>query len=205
MTIDDPNARNCDATVGDLAVAAQITVDCTYTTTTADGVATIRSNQAVVDAHELPPTPSNTVSTSVARRLAVTKTVDETTAVSGEDLHYHVTLENVGDVALTEVTLADANAPDCAGPVEDLDIGEQVTIDCAYTTTFADAGTYTNVATAEAAQTGPVDSNAVSTTVRAAQGVDLAARAGRQAWVGVGTVNTDGSVFVTVPPPPPTP
>ena len=91
--------------------------------------------------------------------------------VVGEDIDYHLTLTNTGVPALSAITVSDPNAPDCVQAVPDLAAGASHTIDCSYTTTPADLGTYSNVATGDSAETAPVVSNQVDTTVLAPSGV----------------------------------
>ncbi|MCB9371831.1 MAG: S-layer homology domain-containing protein [Microthrixaceae bacterium] len=110
--------------------------------------------------------------------VSITKSRDESSVVAGHDIHYHVTVTNSGTEPLTNVTLDDANAPACAGPVGDLAVGQAVTVDCAFTTGVGQSGTYPNVATVDTDQTGPVDSNQVTTRVdrHPSVAVSLAAR-----------------------------
>ena len=97
--------------------------------------------------------------------------------VAGEDIDYHLTVTNTGNVALTGVVVTDTNAPDCATTIGALAVGAAAAvIDCSYTTVAGDVGTRTNTATVDSAQTSPVNSNQVSTTVTAVAGawpVDL--------------------------------
>jgi len=74
ITVDDPNAPDCEQAVPDLAVGAQHTVDCSYVPTPAD-VGTY-ANVANVDSSETTPVASNTINVGVALG-AVTGTVTE--------------------------------------------------------------------------------------------------------------------------------
>ncbi len=100
-----------------------------------------------------------------APALTVTTTADETTVAVGAPIHYHVTLTNTGNVALTGVTVTDANAPGCAGPQADLAVGASRTVDCTYTPTVDDIGTRSNAATGDATEVAPVTSTAVDVSV----------------------------------------
>ncbi len=100
-----------------------------------------------------------------APALSVAKTADETTVAVGSPIHFHVTLTNTGNVALTGVTVTDAKAPGCAGAQADLAAGASVTVDCTYSPTVDDIGTYTNSATGDAAEVSPVTSATVSVSV----------------------------------------
>ncbi len=97
--------------------------------------------------------------------LTLSMTADETTVPWGEAIHYHLTARNVSSDQLTELTVADPNATDCERPVEALEPGQEVTIDCLYVPTPADVGTYTNVATIDSADSSPATSNEVDVTV----------------------------------------
>jgi len=99
--------------------------------------------------------------------LSITKSADQTTVLAGDDIDYHLTVTNTGNVDLTGVTVTDTNAPDCAETTGSLAIGAHTTIDCTYTTVLADGGTYTNTATADSDQTTPATSNQVDVTVTA--------------------------------------
>jgi len=63
VTITDPNAPGCAGAPGNLAVGAQVTIDCTVTTTE-DDVPTF-SNTATADSNETAPVNSNTVDVTV--------------------------------------------------------------------------------------------------------------------------------------------
>ena len=63
VTVTDPNAPGCAGTPGNLAVGAQVTLDCTVTTTVGD-VPTF-SNTATADSNETAPVGSNTVDVTV--------------------------------------------------------------------------------------------------------------------------------------------
>ncbi len=83
--------------------------------------------------------------------LSVTKTADKTGASVGETITYTVTVTNIGDVALTGVTVKDTMAGKVTFVGEDsfesfdLDVGETKTIEYTYVVTTNDAGkTITN-------------------------------------------------------------
>ena len=107
-----------------------------------------------------------TVAGAVAS-LTVAKSADETTVVAGSVIHYHVTVTNTGNTALTGVAVSDANAPACAAPMAPIAVGASRTLDCAYTTTSSDVGTYPNTVTVDTDQTPAVTSNTVNVTVTA--------------------------------------
>ncbi len=97
--------------------------------------------------------------------LSVTMTADQGSVVAGQAIDYHLTVTNTGVPALTGITVDDPNAPDCEQAIPDLAVGQAHTIDCSYTTTPADAGTYPNSATVDTAQTAPMASNTTNVSV----------------------------------------
>jgi Ca2+-binding RTX toxin-like protein len=169
VALTDTNVPDCDSSIGDMAPDDSTTVDCTYTTGASD-VGTF-SNTATGSSNETSPTDSNQVDVTVAAEdfaLSATKSVDEASVVAGEDLHYHVAISNDGNRTVTGISVADVKAPDCAGGVTDLAPGANTTVDCAYTTTAGDVGTYSNTATVSSNEADDAVSNQVSSTVVAA-------------------------------------
>lgn len=173
VTVTDDNAPDCAGPVADLVLGAHITVECSYTTTATDGASGTYSNRARADSNETGAVASNIVSTTVRPLLTVVKTADETSVVAGEDINYHLTLTNVSDAPLTGVSITDPYAPDCDGTVANLPVDAVAAVDCTYTTTFADVGTYANVATVNTDQLSGAMSNEVSTAVTANPSVSV--------------------------------
>ena len=104
--------------------------------------------------------------------MTVVLTADELSVPVGTAIHFHVTVENTGDVALTDVEVTDG--PDaCLGSVADLAAGEDVTVDCTETPTVDDLDQLTRTATADAAEVAPVESDPVTVdvTIPAGHGV----------------------------------
>ena len=97
--------------------------------------------------------------------LEVTKTADQASVAIGEPIDYHVTVHNGGSLALTGLYVDDPHAPDCSAGLADLASGQSVTVDCTYTPTLGDLGTYTNVATVDADQAPATTSNQVDVDV----------------------------------------
>lgn len=124
-----------------------------------------------------------------APSLSVVLTAEQGVVSPGDDIDYHVTIANTGNAALTDVTVSDAEAPDCEVPVPDLAIGAQHVVDCTYTTTDADVGTYANVATVDSAETAPVASNQVDVAIAITRQPDLAIRRDGGPTVGAGVHN----------------
>lgn len=172
IDIADPAVPDCAAqVVADLAPDEEVTVDCEYTPTNAD--AGTFENTATVDADQIDPVQSNQVDVEVeARAPAITleKEAAETTVAAGSPIHYQLTATNTGNVPLTGIGIIDGNAPACAGPVADLAVGADVTVDCTFTPSNAHVGTRTNVAAVTTAEFAAALSNVVSTTVTPAPG-----------------------------------
>ncbi len=98
--------------------------------------------------------------------LTIAKTADQTNVVAGGPIDYHLTVTNHGVASITDIDVDDPGAPDCGDdPVFDLAGGASTTIDCTYVTGPADAGTYTNIATAVGDLTALVTSNSVALAV----------------------------------------
>ena len=98
--------------------------------------------------------------------FTVTKLADERFVTPGSEIHLHLRVVNTGGAPLTGITVTDPNAPDCDAAVPDLPaVWASHTIDCTYTARLRDVGTYTNVATGDSDQAGPVDSNEVEVEV----------------------------------------
>jgi len=105
--------------------------------------------------------------------MSVALTADETSVLAGETIHYHLTVTNTGISALSGFTVSDPNAPNCVQAIAGLAAGANQVIDCAYTTTTANIGTYANTATIDTTQTAPVVSNTVNVTVTLPAGAGL--------------------------------
>ena len=78
ITVDDPNAPDCEQAVPDLAAGEDHTVDCSYTTTVADYPS--RANTATVDSDQTAPVASNEVTVTVG--FASTVTADQLQAIA---------------------------------------------------------------------------------------------------------------------------
>jgi uncharacterized repeat protein (TIGR01451 family) len=161
VNVADQNAPDCDRQVGNLAVGASTTIDCTYTPTEAG----VRSNMALIDSNEAALAASDTVFTNVIDPdtvLTAVKSADDTVQV-GEPIDYTIEITNTGDEALTGVAVDDANAPGCSGPVADIPVGDSTTVDCTFTTMAP--GARTNTAVVSTDQLPDITTNEVSTEV----------------------------------------
>lgn len=166
ISVSDTTVPDCAGPVADLAAGAQVTVDCALVTDAGD-VGTLL-HDATVTSTEAPSVDTNEVSTTIvaaAPAVTISQTADQTAVFASQDVDLHLTLENTGNVTLTSVVIIDLKAPDCAGPVADLAAGDEVTIDCSYTTVLADGGTWKNTAAVDTAQTTPHPSNQIQVAV----------------------------------------
>jgi uncharacterized repeat protein (TIGR01451 family) len=75
-------------------------------------------------------TVTNTYSESFNPAIMIEKTPDEQMIMQGETAHFTITVTNIGDVALQNVAVSDALAPDCDNTIGDLAINGQVSYDC---------------------------------------------------------------------------
>jgi hypothetical protein len=118
-----------------------------------DATQTITSTQIVE-----PPAPAMTVTKEL--------TAGSDAVAVGEQIGYTVTLANTGNVPLTGVTLSDPNAT-CEAVATTLAVSASDEVSCTHTAVVGDEGTYSNTATGDSAETNPVASNTVNTTVTA--------------------------------------
>ena len=111
---------------------------------------------------------------------------------AGEDIDIRVTVENTGDVTLTEVVVSDPNAPGCAGPVDDIAAGDDVTVECTVTTPPGMEGHYFNAATVDTHETDPVTSSTIrwSPSLACANGTSAPVASTTTATFGVSTGST---------------
>ena len=143
VIVTDPLAPNCDATYSTLAAGATDTYSCTLANVTADF-----TNVAVV-AGEHPAAPGPITDSDaadvevIAPEIDIQKTPDTQTVATGSDVTFTITVENTGDVDLTNVSVTDAQAPNCNATFATLAMGEIQSYDC--TVTGVTAG-FTNTA-----------------------------------------------------------
>ena len=100
--------------------------------------------------------------------ISITKNPKSQSITTGGTANFTITVTNTGDVALSNVAVTDAQAPDCAKAIGDLAAGATMSYDCALTNVGA---SFTNSATAtghpavgadvSATDTAPVTVNAV--------------------------------------------
>ena len=164
VTVTDAVASACDAVIGDLAVAESTSYSCTAANVTAD----FTNVAAVVATHPAGGTVGDSDDADVdvnAPAIDIQKTPDSQQILSGGTADFTITVENTGDVALTNVAVTDALAPACDNTVGALAVGEVVTYTCSLAGVTAD---FTNVADVVGSHpaTGPVsDSDAADVDV----------------------------------------
>lgn len=83
---------------------------------------------------------------------SVEVTVDETTADVGDTIHFHVTVNNLGGVTLTDVETTDTAGSSCTRAVPDVAVGDRQQFDCTYELTAADSGWFSNAVSVTTAQ-----------------------------------------------------
>lgn len=111
--------------------------------------------------------------------LKVTKSIDmetETYSAVGQVINYTITVENTGNVTLTDITVTDPTATITGGsPIASLAPGETATATASYTVTQADldAGEITNTATASTVYDDETITDDDSVTIPAAAGPSL--------------------------------
>lgn len=119
VSVSDPNATDCGGPIGLLAKGADpVTRTCTATitenttnTATATGKDPLNNTLSVSDTAWV---------TMISPGLSIEKSVDKPVVLSGTDVTWTVTVKNTGDVDLTNVTVTDPNATDCARTIGNL-------------------------------------------------------------------------------------
>jgi uncharacterized repeat protein (TIGR01451 family) len=143
VTVTDTLAPDCDATLGSLAPDESEDYSCSLANVTADF-----TNTATVTG--TPPVGSDVSNSDTALvdvihpAIEIAKTPDSQMARYGSTVTFTVAVTNTGDVPLTDVTVTDAQAPDCDQAVGALGIGDFYTTTCSHPNVMAD---FTNTAT----------------------------------------------------------
>ena len=177
VTVSDPklSGLTCDAST--LAPGASSTCTGSHVTTNADVAAAPLLNTASAVATPptgpaITPVASNTVSVPLAQQpsLTITKsTATSSFASVGTVIVYSFDVSNTGNVALTALSVTDANATGITCPTTSLAVGQTTTCTGTHTTTQTDLDTGSIVNTAQASATppsgaplAPVSSNTVT-------------------------------------------
>ena len=143
VAVTDPITPACAKTIGALAPGAFSEYTCTAT------IGQDTTNVATVNATDpngvsLPPKSDDAVVDVIAPALTLAKSVDKATVIAPATVTWTITVENTGDVALTNVTVADPNAPGCATVIGTLAAHTAATpITCTATITQATTNTAT--------------------------------------------------------------
>jgi uncharacterized repeat protein (TIGR01451 family) len=183
----------CNNTIGALAVGAVVQYSCT----SAAGATTNFTNVAVVTADGgITDTDSADVTVNLAAGIDMTKTANTPTVAPGGTANFTITIENTGNVALSNVNLTDAICTSLTLTGGDtnsnsvLDVGEIWTVNCDVANVTAD---FTNTAdvSAQAPDTSTVtDTASASVTVTpAAPAVDVTKTANTPTVAYGGTAN----------------
>ncbi len=177
VTISDPKLGTlaCSPALGSsLAPGAKMTCTGTYTTVQGDVDAGKVDNTATADSAQTPPVnDSATVPAVQAPALGVKKTAKTASYnEAGDLLAYEIVATNTGNVTLTNVTISDPKLGTLAcSPAlgSSLAPGAKMTCTGTYTTVQGDvdAGKVDNTATADSAQTPPVNDSATVPAVQA--------------------------------------
>ena len=142
VAVSDVLVPDCDATVGDLAVGETTSYSCT-----AGSVAADFTNTAVVSGDHAAGGAVGDSDTAdvdvISPAIDIQKTPDTQQILPGGDATFTITVTNTGDVALSNVVVTDAAAPDCDATFAVLAVGASETYPCTVTGVAAD---FTNVA-----------------------------------------------------------
>lgn len=161
VVVTDPAATGCQTPASpalSLAVGASITLTCTT-----PNITSLTTNTATVNAKDpqgTPLAPKQASATVRVKSIEITKSVDQPVVESGTSVTWTVTVTNTGEVELTNVQVADPNAPGCGTTAP-------ITLAAGASRTF----TCTQAITAQTVNTATVSSNelpekSASATVR---------------------------------------
>ncbi|MCP4304893.1 MAG: DUF11 domain-containing protein, partial [bacterium] len=142
VTVTDILAPACDNVIGALAAGASTNYACSLANVTTD----FTNTASVVGTH----TAGGTVSDSdtadvdvIGPAIDIQKTPDTQQTRDGDTVTFDIRVENTGDVALTDVTVTDAVAPNCDAGFASMAPGAIETYSCSMTAGDAD---FTNTA-----------------------------------------------------------
>jgi uncharacterized repeat protein (TIGR01451 family) len=140
VRVEDDLAASCEQLVGDLAVGASTTYDClvasgydadTTNVATATGQPPVGPRVTDDDPAEVEVVePAITIEKQVEDEQGSGDFGEVGTYVPDQDVTWRITVTNTGEVDLTDVTVTDPLAAECADTIGDLAVGESVTYDC---------------------------------------------------------------------------
>ena len=143
VAVTDALTPSCDASIGTMLIGASTSYSCTSDPVAADftNTANVTSTDALggvwadSDAADID---------LVDPGLAISKTPNLQTLLSGETATFDITVTNTGDVDLPNVSVSDPQAPDCDNSIGLLTAGSSLTYTCTLLNVTAD---FTNTAT----------------------------------------------------------
>ena len=121
VIVSDPNAPTCGTTIASLAANTTApAITCTQNITAGTtNVATVTGKDPLNNT--VAPPPASASVNVIAPGLSITKSVDKPVVLAGTQVTWTIVVENTGDVALTNVTVADPGAPECNRGIEVLE------------------------------------------------------------------------------------
>ncbi len=156
VEVSDPLAPDCDRTLGSLAPGETSTYSCTLAGLVGD--VTNRATVTADDSSGTEHTDTDTVPVDViSPEILISKTPDDQTVIVNGAATFSISVTNVGDVQLADVTVSDVVAPDCDRVLGDLAPSSSTSYSCTLSDVTAD---FTNSATATGTHpvSGPVQS-----------------------------------------------
>ncbi|MDH3499288.1 MAG: carboxypeptidase regulatory-like domain-containing protein [Acidimicrobiia bacterium] len=187
VAVTDPLTPACDLVIGALAAGATSSYTCDAAGVTGDFV-----NMANVSAdHPAGGSVADTDTASVdviAPAITLTKSPNTQAVVSGGTANFTVEVSNPGDVTLTNVTIADPNAPGCDAVIPSLAAGASTSVSCSVTGVTSD---FTNSASVVAGHPagGTVSASDTADVTVLVPGIDLQKTPNVQTVVNGGSAN----------------
>ncbi len=150
VVVSDAQAPDCARNLGAMVAGAVVSYDCTL-----NGVLGDFTNSATAtgtDASGSDVTSTDTVAVdAISPEILVSKTPNSQSVIVNGGATFTITVTNVGDVPLTDVTVSDPLAPNCDSVIGDLPANTSTSYDC---TLSPITGDFTN--TADVSGTHPV-------------------------------------------------